>query len=408
VGSGQLQPEQPQSQLHPTTKETISHTYASAVTNYAAGIDTCCRTGFLLNGHDTPYRLTTHVVPGSANSSPRSNLPATVTVSRKVAAAQPPQTFSVLGFDVDFDNLRYRVASAAEAGTGAPTGISIDPNTGVVSWSNYGMALGYYTMQVIIEDLGPTGGVKTQAPVDFILRLVESVGHAPVFDPPTPGQASTVTFSPGVAQTVEIRTSDVDFGQTVTLNHAGLPSGATFAPTAGNPAVGYMSWTPTVAQSGLSQVVTFYATDDGSPSQQTLRSFTVRVDSPTCTPTPGLSWRAPLSASSTYSMHDGAVLPIRFSYGSCASFIHDESVIILIQDVASPDSAVTAWVYGSDIVIDDTAQEYRQDFNSAWYGLSPGMQLRVQVFVHDALVVKRPWTWCRNARGAAGQTVESG
>jgi len=100
---------------------------------------------------------------------------------------------------------------------------------------------------------------------------------------------------------------------------------------------------------------------------------------------PGLTWKSPLNAVSTYSLPNGVDLPIVFSYCDANGFVHDEGVVIQVVDHNSG-SPITAWVYGSDIAIDDGAKEYRQTFASGWYGLSPGMALDVEVYIGDAAV----------------------
>lgn len=100
---------------------------------------------------------------------------------------------------------------------------------------------------------------------------------------------------------------------------------------------------------------------------------------------PGLTWAAPLD-NSPASLANGDTLPIGFRYGTCSTFMHDESVIVVVQDLANPDYPVTAHVYGWDITIDDVAELYEVDFDSSLYGLSLGTQLAVYVYIGDELV----------------------
>lgn len=103
---------------------------------------------------------------------------------------------------------------------------------------------------------------------------------------------------------------------------------------------------------------------------------------------PALLWKAPLG-SSPADVSLAGTLDIKFTWGGCANFVHDETVIILIVEPAT-NNVVAAWVYGSDIVIDDAAAEYRQLFVPAYYGLSPGMNLEVQVYMNYELVGQAP------------------
>lgn len=99
----------------------------------------------------------------------------------------------------------------------------------------------------------------------------------------------------------------------------------------------------------------------------------------------GLTWDAPLNGAGAYNMVNGSTLPAAFKYCDANGFVHDESVLILVQDRANPAMPVTVWVYGSDIAIDDAQKKYSENFNSALYALSPGAVLDMYVFIGDTL-----------------------
>ncbi|MDF2626425.1 MAG: hypothetical protein K0R39_256 [Symbiobacteriaceae bacterium] len=103
---------------------------------------------------------------------------------------------------------------------------------------------------------------------------------------------------------------------------------------------------------------------------------------------PALLWKAPLG-SSPADVSLAGNLDIKFTWGGCGNFVRDESVIIMIVDRANY-YPITAWVYGADIVIDDVAEEYRQQWVPSWYGLSPGQDLVVQVYINYWLVGEAP------------------
>jgi uncharacterized repeat protein (TIGR01451 family) len=171
----------------------------------------------------------------------------------------------------------------------APNAASIDPTTGQYTWDTTGATLNpfgdtLYSTQVTIEDRNAlTDAVKSKVALDFIIKLTLTPGVPPQFEsPPTPPCGSTLTIAPGNALTFTVSASDADVpAQTVTLNAAGLPVGATMnppLPTAGNPVSSTFSWTPTGAQTG-SHVVTFSAIDD--TGLQALCSLTIEVTSVT-------------------------------------------------------------------------------------------------------------------------------
>lgn len=97
----------------------------------------------------------------------------------------------------------------------------------------------------------------------------------------------------------------------------------------------------------------------------------------------GLNFLAPLSSTANTDISNGSTVGIKFQYCNSGSFLHDESVIILVSEGGMP---ITAWVYGSDIAIDDGAREYRQDWDTSLYGLYSGQVLTVEVYMNDMLM----------------------
>jgi hypothetical protein len=269
---------------------TISHTYA-ATGNFTAFIATCCRvsaSGGHVNNADGDYRIETRVNVGTGNHSPVSTMPPIVQCPiNGVCALQIP------GTDLDNDTLRFRLSTAAEAGSGftqpgppdAPNASSINANTGLFSWNTTGALLGsprtLYSTQVMIEDLtGPGGSVKSRVPVDFFIQLVAQAGTAPVFvHPPTPACGSIIGVSPFDNVSFTVQASDTDALQLVTLNVSGKPGGATMTPglpIVANPVSATFSWTPNTNDAGQ-HVMVFSATDDAL--LQSLCSITIEVSS---------------------------------------------------------------------------------------------------------------------------------
>ena len=75
-----------------------------------------------------------------------------------------------------------------------------------------------------------------------------------------------------------MQASDTDFGQTVTLNVVGLPSGATLTPplpTTSNPVSSVFNWVTDGGDAGTTHVITFTATD--TANQQAQCSITIQV-----------------------------------------------------------------------------------------------------------------------------------
>ena len=260
----------------------ILHTYPSPDNGgspWVADLNACCRIGTLVNAPNGSFRVVTLVESATGNRSPVSSLPPIVSLQEGGV-----RTFYVPGSDPDANTaLRWRLATSGESGIPSqPAGLTIDSLTGQVSWNTSGLTVGsLYACQVVIEDRDATSGnLKTQVPVDFIIRIVAAgANNPPVFDsPPSPTCGDSLTVSIGSNLQFLVQASDADSGATVTLNSPGVPPGASMTPalpTSGNPVSSTFFWSPTTGQEG-NYVVTFTATDQ--LGAQTLCSYTIQVN----------------------------------------------------------------------------------------------------------------------------------
>jgi uncharacterized repeat protein (TIGR01451 family) len=254
-----------------TTTVGLRHVYAGAIPYNNVGVNSCCRLSSLNNRPDGNYILSTRVTPRDGNRSPVSSLVPIVAVQQGPAAK-----FSVPAADPDGDRLRWRLATAAEAGGGPhPPNLTVDQDTGEVTWNNLGLdTLNPWTTQIIIEDLDAAGNVKSRTPVDFFLRITSVIPPVCTVDPPGPFDVAVnapVSFT--------ITGSHPVPGVTVTLNSGGLPAGAVTSPalpTTGPSGVqARFSWTPT--QVGTYQIV-FSATGNDGGQALCPVTITVRAD----------------------------------------------------------------------------------------------------------------------------------
>jgi hypothetical protein len=125
--------------------------------------------------------------------------------------------------------------------------------------------------------------------------------------------------------------------------------------------------------------------DTAGASVRNYGTYIARVQRSTAHP--DLVWYPPVDPAARFTWSTGQTLPIRFGYfAGDGSFIHDESVVIVISGGPNLDEPVTSWVYGYDIAIDDGARTYAQDFMPSLYGLAPGDRLAIQVFMRDGSV----------------------
>jgi cysteine-rich repeat protein len=277
----------------PTIDTTIQHTYPAAGV-YTARIDSCCRISpqvppnAHINNPDLDYKVQTIVRAGAGtNSSPVSTMPPIVICPQDALC-----TFAVPATDPDGDPITFRLSTPLEADTNtfrqpgppaAPNAAAIDATTGIYSWDTTGATLGpvalntLYSTQVTVEERNGLGNVVGKIAVDFFIQLVPKVNTPPTFSQPVCG--TTLNAQAGVPFSFTAEASDADAGDTVTLNVAGLPPGASMMPslpTTGNPVSSLLSWTPLISQAGT-YVVNFSATD--SASQQALCPVTLVVAS---------------------------------------------------------------------------------------------------------------------------------
>ncbi|MBL8114876.1 MAG: IPT/TIG domain-containing protein, partial [Acidobacteria bacterium] len=236
-----------------TTPGKITHVYADG-TPLLAFFTSCCRISEDVLNPDGGYRAEVAVTPGGANRCPTSNAASNVDTF-------PGRTLTLLiaANDADGDSLTYRFATTAESlldvapipGTTLSTG-------GILTWvvpSN--QQLGPYSTQVVISD-----GVN-KIPVDFTITVRDpALGQPPAFiQPPTPC-GKIINTNVGSPVSFEVRASDPEIAQQVTLNNTGLPTGATFVAGApSNPASATFAWTPAAIDNLTASIVVFTASD---------------------------------------------------------------------------------------------------------------------------------------------------
>lgn len=252
----------------------LNHTYNSTGA-YTASLSSCCRISGLafpnrhVNNPSGSYRTETIIDLSAGNSSPSSVQDPVVLCPINAIC-----NFAIPATDVDGDTISFRLSTSAEAGgfrqpgspgSGAPNPANIDPLTGIYTWDTAGAVLAasgqntLYSTQVMIED------GTTKVPLDFFIQLTTVDPTPPVIQPPSnspPICNTTQVITLGDTFTFDVVASDTDIADTVTLNSAGLPSGAFMAPVlpiTGNPVSSTFSWTPDATQAG-NFLVSFSAT----------------------------------------------------------------------------------------------------------------------------------------------------
>ncbi len=262
---------------------TIVHTYP-AVNNggvpWVARFDTCCRIYGLVNASGGSLSVQTTVDLSLSNSSPVSSV---FPIVQMAVNAINNVTLPVA--DADGDTLSCRMATPGESAIGSQPAatfpLAVSPGC-VLTWNTAGTSVGQlWAAQVVIEESRGGNPPHGRVALDFIIKIVNSIGTAPVCDvPPTP--TGMVVVPVNTAYTATIQGSDADAGNTLTINSTGLPTGASLTPAAGSssasPFVSTLSWTPGPADIGLHPMQFSFTDNTG---QAAFCSFTISVPSNT-------------------------------------------------------------------------------------------------------------------------------
>jgi hypothetical protein len=152
--------------------------------------------------------------------------------------------------------------------TGAPAGASINPDTGVFTWTpTEAQGPGSYNFGVVVTDDGTPANLSDTQPVTI---TVNEVNQAPVLDPignKTVDELDTLTF--------KATASDDDLpANTLTYSMTGAPTGASIDLTTGE-----FTWTPTEDQGPGTYNLDVTVTDNSTPTPLTdSQTITITVN----------------------------------------------------------------------------------------------------------------------------------
>lgn len=135
---------------------------------------------------------------------------------------------------------------------GAPSGMTINPNTGVVNWTpTEAQGPWTYTVTITVTDNG-TPAASDSETFDIIVNEVNQAPTLAAIPNQTVNELDNLTFTAVGA--------DADLpAQSLTYSIISAPAGATI-----NSSTGVFNWTPTSNQGGQTYAVTVRATDSGS------------------------------------------------------------------------------------------------------------------------------------------------
>lgn len=259
----------------------VPHDYADPSGTFTIRTGSCCTISTLQNAGDASWNILSTVNLAGDNESAIATVPAIVTL-----APGGVRSFTVPAGDVGRQRLSFRLSDANESCAGCatphPPGLTIDPNSGQVTFDTTDKS-GLYWTGVVIESRNAAGAVVATSHIQYIIRVGTggSSTQAPVWTAPTPADGSVFTVSPGGTVAFTLRASDPDPGDSVSILQNSGPG--TFTPTEGNPATGSYSFTPTSADLDTDHIVQFIAQDQDGAGPP-FRSYTIRVRRPTTAP----------------------------------------------------------------------------------------------------------------------------
>lgn len=228
---------------------------------YTVAFTSNARIAQLRNNANGAWNIQTSIYLKDGNLAPKVDLPIILEVpmlqSNGMGGTQPLTnwTFDISSSDPNADKLRYRLANQSElgcAGTGCgytnPAGLSINPNTGLLTWTGSGnLTAGHmYSAGIVAEDVDAFGAAKSKTHVDFILTLVNKA--AVEFDPQTDidpagpdsfPETRNVRVDKGSSYTFDVTASNIDTTSLGSLQGALVESPANrFTFTPGGPGTG--------------------------------------------------------------------------------------------------------------------------------------------------------------------------
>ena len=218
---------------------------------------------YIHNGSETLTDSFTYRVSDGINFSNLATVSLTITPvnDTPVIAAIPAQsveqgrtlTVNVLATDPDDSNIAPESnVLTYSLGAGAPTGVSIDANTGVLTWVvPQTQAVGLSTITVTVTD---TATPALSASRTVTVQVTELVNRN---TPPTLNPIGPKAVNEDTELRFTISATDLDVpAQTLTYSVTGLPTGAIF-----NATTREFTWTLAEDQGGTSYQVTFSVTD---------------------------------------------------------------------------------------------------------------------------------------------------
>ncbi|EGG17106.1 substrate adhesion molecule [Cavenderia fasciculata] len=234
----------------------------------------------LQNNAELPWNVTSTVpLTGltTANSSPVSGMLPIVPAYNGQANSIP-----VLASHQENPNANLKFSLSKWTGMTQPGGMTIDANTGVITYTP--TAVGLWCAQVVVTE---TNGLQSSISVDFIVNVTAkpvTQDLPPYFQvPPTPAQGSYEDFVVNTAKSFPLRGVSPQSGSKVTISNSNLPAGMNYTTqTASNPNTVTFSWAPTMSQVGVYIFSAGLVDNKGNEMVGGVHSFFLRVSAAAC------------------------------------------------------------------------------------------------------------------------------
>ncbi|PQJ61595.1 L-type lectin domain-containing protein [Photobacterium angustum] len=144
-------------------------------TTYTAAYNSCCRIAGLKNNSNGSWSIQSTILLKNGNRSPLIDMPILYQVPQRYTDGTVLVNYQKLipALDPDGDSTKFRMANTSELGGGAnPGGMSIDENTGLLTWTNSGnLAAGLYSAGIVVEDYDDQGNMKSKTHYDIMWEL---------------------------------------------------------------------------------------------------------------------------------------------------------------------------------------------------------------------------------------------
>jgi hypothetical protein len=186
------------------------------------------------------------------------NAPVLAAISNQTILELTTLTFTNSATDPNTNGLTFSMLNA-------PAGATLDPNTGIFSWTpTEAQGPSTNTLSIVVTDSGSPPLSATQT---FTIFVLES--NSP------PSLAAIPNYTIFEMQTLAFTNfaTDADIPANVlTFSMFNAPAGALLDPN-----TGIFSWTPTEAQGPGTNIISIVVTDNGSPALSATQTFTIFV-----------------------------------------------------------------------------------------------------------------------------------